>query len=135
MGLHSIFFGLINYSVLSFEPIPEDIYILKKNFWRNNKNYFDSSSSITIINEAIYPIDTICHYYRNVKNPNANIILCDKRKEKNLDKNYTKIGGIRTTKMTNFIPWINDKKIILLRLDLISEGKIILDCSKELIFK
>ena len=135
VGLYTIFFGLLNYSVLSFEPIPQDNYILKKNFCRNNKNYFDSSSSITIINEAIYPIETLCYYYKNVKNPNANIILCDKRKEKNLDKNYIKIDGIKTTKMTNFIRLINDKKIILLRLDLISEGNMFLDYFKERIFK
>lgn len=135
VGWYSTFFGSFKYTVLSFEPLPENNYVLKKNFCRNNKDFFGPASTITIINEALYPIETFCDYYKDLKNSKKNLILCDESKEKNLDQEYIKIDRIKTTKLSNFIPLINDKRITLLRFDLEYEGEKAIESGKELITK
>ena len=135
VGWFSTYFGTFKYKVLSFEPLPENYYILKKNFCRSNMDFFGTSSTITIINEALYPIETFCDYYKDIKNSKKNLILCDKSKEKNLDKDYIKVDRIKTTKLSNFLPQIMNKRIALLRLDLEYEGEMAIESGKELITK
>ena len=135
VGWYSTFFGTYKYTVLSFEPLPKNDYVLRKNFCRNNKNYAEPQSTITIINEVLYPIETFCDYYKDIKNSKKNIVLCDKSKEKNLDKDYIKIDTIKTNKLSNFIPLINDKRMTLLRFDLEYEGEMAIESGKELITK
>ena len=64
-----------------------------------------------------------------------NLILCDNTKEKNLDKNYVKINRIKASKLSNFIPLMNHKRITLIIIDLESEGEMAIDSGKELIDK
>ena len=52
-----------------------------------------------------------------------------------MDKDYTKIDTIKTNKLSNFIPLINDKRMTLLILDLEYEGEMALESGKELITK
>ena len=133
VGWYATFFGMFKYTVLAFEPFPDNYYILKKNFCRNNKDFFGPLSTITIVNQALYPIETFCDYYKDLKNSKKNVILCDTSKEKNLDKDYINIGRIKTTKLSNFIPLIYGKRKTLLRLDLEYEGEMAIESGKELI--
>ena len=135
VGWYSTFFGIYKYTVLSFEPLPKNDYVLRKNYCRNNKNYAEPQSTITIVNEVLYPIETFCDYYKDIKNSKKNLVLCDKSKEKNLDKDYIKIDTIKTNKLSNFIPLINDKRMTLLRFDLEYEGEMAIESGKELITK
>lgn len=135
MGLHTTIFGLFNYSILSFEPLPENYYILNKNFCRNNKKLFKNLTTITIVNKAIYPVETICDYYKDLKNSKKNVILCDKEKTKNLDKDYIKINTIKTTKINDYMNLIKDKQIVLLIFDLEYEGEMVIESGKEFILK
>ena len=134
-GWYTTFFGIYQYTVLSFEPLPKNDYLLRKNFCRNNKNYIEPESTIIIVNEALYPIETFCNYYKHKKKFKKNLILCDNNKEKNLDKDYVKIDTIKTNKLSNFIPLINDKRMTLLRFDLEYEGEMAIESGKELITK
>lgn len=133
VGWYATFFGVYKYAVLAFEPLPENYYLLKKNFCRNNKDFFGPLSTITIVNQALYPIETFCDYYKDNKNSRKNIILCDKEKEKNLDKDYINIGRIKSTKLSDFIPLMYGKRKTLLRLDLESEGEKAIESGKDLI--
>ena len=135
VGWYTTFFGMFKYTVLSFDPLPKNEYILRKNFCRNNKDFMGTASTITIVNEALYPEETFCDYYKDLKNSKKNLILCDKSKEKNLDKDYIKIDTIKTNKLSNYIPLITDKRITLLRFDLEYEGEMAIESGKELISK
>ena len=135
VGWYTTFFGYFKYTVLSFESLPENNYILKKNFCRNNKDFFGNLSTVTIINEVLYPSETYCDYYKDKKNSKKNLVLCDKSKEKNLDKDYIKIDQVKTTKLSNFLPLITNKHVILIRLDLEYEGEMAILSGKELIYK
>ena len=135
VGWYTTFFGYFKYTVLSFESLPENNYILKKNFCRNNKDFFGNLSTVTIINEVLYPSETYCDYYKDKKNSKKNLVLCDKSKEKNLDKDYIKIDQVKTKKLSNFLPLITNKHVILIRLDLEYEGEMAILSGKELIYK
>lgn len=133
VGWYTSFFGAFKYSVLAFEPLPDNYYVLKKNFCRNHKDFFGPLSTVTIVNQALYPKETFCDYYKDIKNSKKDLILCDKDKEKNLDKDYINIGRIKTTKLSDFIPLIYGKRKTLLRLDLELEGEMAIESGKELI--
>jgi FkbM family methyltransferase len=135
VGWYTTFFGYFKYTVLSFESLPENNYILRKNYCRNNRDFFGPLSTITIINEVLYPIETFCDYYKDLKNAKKNLVLCDKSKEKNLDKDYIKIDRVKATKLSNFIPLITNKRVTLIRLDLEYEGEMAIMSGKELINK
>ena len=135
VGWYTTFFGYFKYTVLSFESLPENNYILRKNYCRNNRDFFGPLSTITIINEVLYPIETFCDYYKDLKNAKKNLVLCDKSKEKNLDKDYIKIDRVKSTSLSNFIPLITNKRVTLIRLDLEYEGEMAILSGKELIIK
>ena len=133
VGWYSTFFGMFKYAVLAFEPLPDNYYLLKKNFCRNNKDFFGPLSTITIVNQALYPEETLCDYYKDNKNTKKNLILCDKDKQKNLGKDYINIGKIKTSKLSNYIPLVYGKRKTLLILDLENEGEMAIKSGKDLI--
>ena len=135
IGWYSTVFTKFEYNLLSFVPLYENYYILKKNFCRNNRDYFGNTSTITIINEALYPMESSCNYYKDFRAIRKDIILCDKNKEKNLDSDYIKINTVRTNILNNFIPLINNKKLALLIMDLEYEGEMFLENENYLITK
>ena len=134
IGWYTTVFSNFNYSILSFEPLDENYYLLKKNFCRNNKNFENKESTVTIINKALYPNVTKCDFYKDTKSYKNNLILCDKSKEQKLDTNYKKTNKIETSKLSDFIP-LMAKRITLLIFDLQFEGEMAIKSGKELIIK
>lgn len=132
IGWYTTFFGILNYSIISFEPFPEKNYILNKNFCRN---FLGSKSSITIVNEVLHPKEAYCYYYKDLYNDEKKIIFCDDNKEKKIGEYLVKVGTIKANKLINFIPVINEKKIVLLNIDLDYEGEMAVESGKELIYK
>ena len=138
IGWYTIFFGIHNYSVLSFEPYPENYYVLKKNYCRNIKNIIEENTNnltITLINRAIYPTEATCGYYQDIKNSKKDLVICDLRKEDNFNIDYMKMDLVNSTNLGDFIPIINHKKITLLRLDLEFEGENAIKSGIKLITK
>ena len=133
IGWYTIFFGLFKYSVLAFEPYPENYYILKKNYCRNNRDFFGPESTITIVNHALYTKETRCGYYQDIKSSIKDMVLCDFNKEDNFGIDYVRMSLINSTRLKDFIPLINNKRITLLRLDLEFEGEKAIKSGKELI--
>lgn len=133
IGWYTIFFGLFKYSVLAFEPYPANYYILKKNYCRNNRDFFGPESTITIVNHALYTKETRCGYYQDIKSSIKDMVLCDFRKEDNFGIDYARMSLINSTRLKDFIPLINNKRITLLRLDLEFEGEKAIKSGKELI--
>ena len=138
IGWYTIFFGIHNYSVLSFEPYPENYYVLKKNYCRNIKNIIEENTNnltITLINRAIYPTEATCGYYQDIKNSKKDLVICDLRKEDNFNIDYMKMDLVNSTNLGDFVPIINHKKIVLLRLDLEFEGENAIKSGIKLITK
>jgi len=133
IGWYTILFGLFKYSVLAFEPFPENYYILKKNYCRNNRDFFRKRSKITIVNTALYTERTKCGYYQDIKSSRKDMVLCDFQKESNFDIDYMRMALINSTKLSDYIPLIIHKRIALLRIDLEFEGERAIKSGEELI--
>ena len=133
IGWYTIFFGLFKYSVLAFEPYPENYYILKKNYCRNNRDFFGPESTITIVNHALYTKETRCGYYQDIKSSIKDMVLCDFNKEDNFGIDYVRMSLINSTRLKDFIPLINHKRITLLRIDMEFEGEKAIRSGKDLI--
>lgn len=133
IGWYTILFGLFKYSVLAFEPYEDNYYVLKKNYCRNNRDFFGSESTITIVNNALYTKQTKCGYYQDLKTSRKNMVVCDLSKEDNFDIDYMRMALVNSTKLSDFIPLINHKRITLLRIDLEFEAEKAIKSGRELV--
>ena len=117
IGWYSLYFGKNGYNVISFEPSKINYYILLKNFCLNQ------DISMTIINKGLdinEKNSTLFHPLLNL----GNAYIFD---------NYTKINKseyfieeIRMNKLSNYIEYLKDKNLALIKLDIEgSEGRAI----------
>lgn len=134
IGWYSTFLGSFRYTVLTFEPDPTNYYVIRKNFCRNNRDFFGNLSSIIIVNKTLYTEEKACDYYKN-NNTGKYLILCNTSKSNNLQKNYKKISSVQSTKLSKLIPDLNSTKIALIRIDLDAEGEKAIESGAELITK
>ena len=132
LGAYPSFLGKFGYSILTFEASPRNSYIIYKNYCLINKN-----SNIIIVNKGLSNEEKICNYYSQVNGIGNGVVLCDENKEIATASgyNFTKIFEVRLTKLSNFLPYLSNKNIALIKLDIEGgEGKVIEDAI-ELISK
>ena len=124
IGAYPSFLGKIGYSIISFEASPRNYYVLKKNYCHINKN----ANNIVIINRAISNEEKICNYYTQLEGIGNGMLLCDEEKENLMVDGYhwKKKFEVRVMKLSDFIPYISDKNLALVKLDIEgSEGQAI----------
>ena len=132
LGAYPSFLGKFRYTILTFEASPRNSYIIYKNYCHINKN-----SNIIIINKGLSNKEKTCNYYSQIDGIGNGIVLCDENKEKVRASgyNFKKIFEIKLTKLSNFLPYLSNKNIALIKLDIEGgEGKVIEDAI-ELISK
>ena len=120
IGWYSYIFGKYGYKVISFEPSKLNYYILKKNYCLNRE------TNVTIINKGLYTEEKQCDLHLAIENEGDGIVVCENNQ--NLTKGFykKKIGEIRLTKLSNYIPFLLKKNLILIKIDVEgSEGKAI----------
>lgn len=125
IGEYSSFLGKFGYSILTFEASPRNYYILNKNYCLINRN-----SNIIIINKGISNEEKKCNYYSQIGGIGNGILLCDEteRKIKTAGYYFNKTFEVNITKLSHFLPYLSDKNIALMKLDIEGgEGKAIED--------
>ena len=118
IGWYSFIFGKYGYKVISFEPSKINNYILRKNYCLNKE------VNITIINKGLYNEEKICDLYNLINNEGNGMAICENNNTLPdfLFKNKT--GEIILTKLSNYIPFLSDKNLALIKIDVEgSEGK------------
>lgn len=75
IGWYPSFLGRFGYSILSFEPLKTNYYVLNKNYCLMKNN-----SNVVIITKGIYNEEKTCDYYVQVNNTGNGMIICDKKK-------------------------------------------------------
>ena len=118
IGWYSFIFGKYGYKVISFESSKINNYILKKNYCLNKE------VNITIINKGLYNEEKICDLYNLINNEGNGMAICENNNTLPdfLFKNKT--GEIILTKLSNYIPFLSDKNLTLIKIDVEgSEGK------------
>ena len=125
IGAYPSFLGKFGYSILTFEASPRNYYILNKNYCLINRN-----SNIIIINKGISNEEKKCNYYSQIDAIGNGILLCDENESKIKASGYyfNKTFEVNLTKLSNFLPYLSDKNIALIKLDIEGgEGKAIED--------
>ena len=125
LGLYPLFLGRFGYSILTFEASPRNCYILYKNYCNINKK-----SNIIIINKGLSNEEKTCNYYSQTNGIGNGMVLCNEDKEKieAMNYNFNKTFEVKLTKLSNFIPYLSNKNIALIKLDIEGgEGKVIED--------
>ena len=123
IGWYPSFLGRFGYSILSFEPLERNIYIMKKNYCLINKN-----SNVVIITKGINNEEKECDYYNQPNNIGNGMIICDEKEIKNelLKKIFKKSSKVSLTKLSTFFQYLSDKNIALIKIDVEgAEGKVI----------
>lgn len=117
IGWYSLFLGRLGYNIIAFEPSKKNYFIFRKNYCLNQ------DINVTIINKGIYTEDKNCILYHPLSNIGNAILFCDKHEFN--DNNY-KSEMIELTKFSNYISYLEDKNLALIKLDVEgAEGKAI----------
>jgi FkbM family methyltransferase len=125
LGVYPSFLGKFGYSILTFEASPRNSYIIYKNYCLINKN-----SNIIIVNKGLSSEEKTCNYYSQINAIGNGVVLCNENKTKTSSGNLNlqKTFEVKITKLSNFFPYLSNKKIALIKLDIEGgEGKVIED--------
>ena len=128
IGWYPIFMGRFGYSIITFEPFERNYYVLRKNYCYLLKdlNINITDSNIIIINKGLSNEEKKCDYYRDVDNIGNGMVLCDEVKNDEIKKEFSKVGEIFLTKLSNFMPFLSLRNLALIKIDVEGmEGKVI----------
>ena len=117
IGWYSIFLGNNGFNIISFEPSKTNYYILLKNYCLNQ------DINMIIINKGLDIVEKNTIIYHPFKNSGDAIIF-----HNNFEKNRSNYFSeeIKLTKLNNYIEFLKDKYLALIKLDIEgSEGKAI----------
>lgn len=109
IGWYSYHLGKYGYHIIAFEPTERNFYILKKSYCLNR------DISISIINKGLYNYEKTCDYYEHTENKGKGMILCEQKD--NLPSGLEKKQPVGLTKLSKFMNFLSDKKVIFMRLD------------------
>ena len=133
LGVYPSFFGRKGYTVISFEASPRNYYILKKNYCKINRN----NENIFIINRGLGNQEKICNYYTQIGGIGNGMIKCDENKEEfdNDGFHWKKSFEVPITKLSRFIPYLADKNLAFIKLDIEGSEGVVMQDAIELITK
>ena len=131
VGWYPSLLGRYGYTILSFEAFEKNYYISKKNYCYLNKN-----SNVIIITKGLGTENKTCNYFSQKNNEGNGMVICEK-KDNLFDKklSFVKVGEVEITTLNSFIPYISDKKIALMKLDVEGYELKVLEGGKDLITK
>ena len=127
IGWYSFILGKYGYNIISFEPSKINNYILKKNYCLNKE------INITIINKGLFNEEKKCYLYNDINNEGNGFIECDLNH--NLSTSFKKTGEIVLTKLSNYLPFFNNKNLILIKMDIEGAERNAIDGGIEFITK
>ena len=132
LGAYPSFLGKFGYSILTFEASPRNSYIINKNYCHINRY-----SNIIIINKGLSNEEKTCNYYSQIDGIGNGIVLCNEneKKIKAFRFYFNKTFEIKLTKLSNFLPYLSNKNIALIKLDIEGGEGIVIEDAIELISK
>ena len=132
LGAYPSFLGKFGYSILTFEASPRNSYIINKNYCHINRY-----SNIIVINKGLSNEEKTCNYYSQIDGIGNGIVLCNEneKKIKAFRFYFKKTFEIKLTKLSNFLPYLSNKNIALIKLDIEGGEGIVIEDAIELISK
>jgi len=133
VGWYPSILGRYNYTIITFEAFKKNIYIQMKNFCYLNKN-----SNVYIVTKGLGSEKKICNYFSQNNNSGNGMVVCQKKdilKDKLLKKQFTKISEVEIITLNSLIPFLSDKYIALIKMDVEGNEFKVIEGGKELITK
>ena len=133
LGVYPSYFGRLGYTVISFEASPRNYYLLKKNYCQINRN----AENIIIINRGVSNQEKICNYYTQIKGLGNGMLKCDENKEAfdNDGFHWIKTFEVPLIKLSNFIPYLANKHLALIKLDIEGSEALVMKDAIEFVTK
>ena len=128
IGWFSIILGKKGYNIMSFEPSKMNYYILKRNYCLNQE------INITIINKALDIKDENCFLYHWRGNRGNAILLCNSENKAMNESQYI-IEKIEITRLSYYIPYLINKNLALIKIDIEGAEGHALESGIDLIIK
>lgn len=132
VGWYPSLLGRYGYSILSFEAFERNYYVEKKNLCHLYNN-----SNIIIITKGLGDKEKICQYFKHINNEGNGMVICDDDKyilnDSRLKKMFVKESEVEITTLNSFIPYLSNKNIALIKLDVEGQELKILEGGSKLI--
>ena len=132
IGWYPSLLGRYNYTILSFEPFERNYYVSKKNYC-----YLNNNSNVIIITKGLGSKEKKCHYFNQLNNEGNGMVICDDNKQTLNDTGlqFIKDSDVEITTLDTFMPYLLNKKISLMKIDVEGYELEVLNGGKELINK
>jgi len=118
LGWYSYLLSNAGYEIISFEASHINDYILKKTFCLNQ------NSNVTLINKGIGLEDEKCILQHPSSNVGNAVILCGENANIKVDNQNRE--EIEFTRLSNYIPYLSNKNLALIKIDVEGgEGKVV----------
>ena len=118
--------GKLGYKIIAFEPSKINYYILKKNYCLNKE------VNVTLINKGLFTEEKKCDIVSPERNIGDGLINCD---GKQIIKNTINNGEIILTKLSNYISFLANKNLALIKIDIEGSEEKAFESGIELITK
>ena len=133
VGWYPSLLGRYGYNILCFEAFEKNYYVAKKNYCHLNKN----EENVIIITKGLGAKEKLCHYFNQINNAGNGMVICDDNKNILNDKglNFIKDSDVEITTLDNFMPYLSNKNIALMKIDVEGYELEVLKGGKDLITK
>ena len=130
IGWYPSLLGRYGYTILTFEPYPNNYYVNRKNYCLLNRN-----SNVIIITKGLNNEEKICDFYMQNTSRANGLTLCNDNKDKIVTGNFIKHSKVVLTKLSNFIPFLSKKNVALIKIDIEGSEGIVIENGINLIKK
>ena len=131
VGWYPSLLGRYEYTILFFEAFEKNYYVAKKNYCLLNKD-----SNIIIITKGLCSEEKNCFYFDQKDNAGNGMVICENKTNLNdsgLDKLFIKESEVEMTTLNTFMPYLSNKNIALMKIDVEGYELKVLEGGKELI--
>jgi FkbM family methyltransferase len=132
-GWYPSLLGRYGYTILTFEALERNYYVSNKNYCLLNKD-----SNVIIIRKGLGAEEKKCNYFKHQNNEGNGMVLCDNKdvlNDKGFGKSFIKDSEVEITTLNTFMPYLYNKNIALMKLDVEGHELKVLEGGKELITK
>ena len=134
VGWYPSLLGRYGYTILGFEAFEKNYYVAKKNYCHLNKD-----SNVVIITKGLGAKEKKCLYFNQVKNAGNGIVICEDNKQRlrngGLGMMFFKDSEVEVTTLDSFMPYLSNKNIAVMKIDVEGHELEVLQGGKELITK
>ena len=134
VGWYPSLLSRYGYTIIGFEAFERNYYVAKKNYCHLSKD-----SNVVIVTKGLGAKEKKCLYFNQVQNAGNGIVICEDNKKRlwngGLGMMFFKDSEVEVTTLDSFMPYLSNKNIALMKIDVEGHELEVLNGGKELITK